>query len=262
MTIEAQLRSDHGDTCNHGEGLSGAELREQGNAKMRQEDWVLAVVDYSAALRRRGADLERAEPHKVLANRSLAHLHLARSFHEMEVTDGPPVDITDQVDPVPDLMEAIGTCDMREAIEEGKLPMSQSFRVMAFADACRAVKLATGWAKAHARFAEAAYEIGIAAKRARDGHGVAVMLVMSKGAFAHAHTLSDDRNLAMAYLKRSCEVEDEIDEIGFQCAGGSPDDVEIGSIVRSLIYDTEGVHPETRRVLEAEVLGRSPFISP
>ena len=85
---------------------------------------------------------------------------------------------------LPDLMEAVGgqaplsaACAAPTAEQAARgLRQSMAYRALAFADATRAAATAPApWGKAHARVAEAAYEIGVQCWARGDRHGVHCM---------------------------------------------------------------------------------------
>ena len=195
-------------------GKDGEEVRREGNAAVQQGDWELARITYSIALmagvfREEGISESVApdpEPHKILANRSLVHLRLAQKHAAEEAaadgvaTPAPDPDAADaavampRLPRLPDLMDAVGRDHMlgeeptAEQAARG-LRRSQALRALAFADARRACRLAPSWAKAHARSAEAAREIGLACWARADRHGVEVMRIVAGDAFRAAAAL-------------------------------------------------------------------------
>ena len=209
---------------------SGHELRELGNEAVRRKDWDTAVSRYSQALMA-GVYIERAggapagpaveadpEPHKVLANRSLAHLRLAQIHAKMEAEEASEVDAREllaaaatrppkaALPPLPDLMEAVGP---EERL--GKKPNAQqasrglrhsaAYRALAFSDAWRATRLAPAWAKAHARWAEAAYEIALACWARGDPHGVRAMRECMGNAYRVAASLEPGAGFVAAAMR-------------------------------------------------------------
>ena len=206
---------------------SGAELRELGNEAVRRKDWEVAVIRYSQALvagvyvERGGAPVVQAdpEPHKILANRSLAHLRLAQTHAKQEAEAASEVEAHEllaattrsrglkaALPPLLDLMEAVGPDAMLGATPSAEqasrgLRRSAAYRALAFADAWRATRLAPApWAKAHARHAEAAHEIALACWARGEPHGVRAMRQCVSNAYRVAASLEPGAGFVAAAM--------------------------------------------------------------
>ena len=207
------------------EAKGGAELRALGNEFVRLKDWEKATMCYSLALvagHVPGRDVEAdPEPHKVLCNRSLAHLRLAQHHAIAEAQEKGEVEAPALLEarmaalrshvvalpPLPDFMEGLGQeaflgqVLMPEQVARG-FRRSQMYRALAFSDAHRAIELAPApWAKAHARKAEAAYEIGVHCWARGDPHGTTAMSRCLSNAYRIAASLEPSGGFVAAGMK-------------------------------------------------------------
>ena len=209
---------------------SGSQIRELGNQCVRLKDWENAVIHYSFALvagvfkEPGGEDVDAdPEPHKILCNRSLAHLRLAQVHAKEEAEASSEMEAKAlmaasgkrkvALPPLPDLMYAVG----EEMLAVGKevkpeqaargLRRSMMYRALAFADAVRAVADApTPWGKAHARVAEAAYEIGLQCWARADHHGVSAMRQVLGNEYRIAAELEPSAGFVAAAIKAEKEL--------------------------------------------------------
>ena len=83
---------------------------------------------------------------------------------------------------------------------------SMAYRAMAFADATRAASMAPApWAKAHARVAEAAYEIGVECWARGDHHGTSCMRQIASNEYKIAAEIERDAT-AETPVAQPCKV--------------------------------------------------------
>ena len=223
MFIAGQIQSERPGWF---ENKSGREFREMGNEEMRLKQWDDAVGTYSTALVAGVFVGEHAEPdpepHKILANRSLAHLKLAQEHarREAEAASEPearalmaaPARHKVALPPLPDLMEAVGaneTLGFEPTAEQAArgLRHSMAYRALAFADATRAAARApTPWAKAHARVAEAAYEIGVQCWARHDHHGTTAMREIAANEYRIAAEIEPSGGFLAAAMRTQKEL--------------------------------------------------------
>lgn len=223
--------------------MSGGQLRERGNKEMRDKLWENAAISYSAALIAGifvGDDVEPdPEPHKILANRSLAHLRLAQAHAQQEAEArsemqakalmAAPGRRKTALPPLPDLMEALGDeAQLGAAVKEPTpaqaargLRQSMSYRALAFADATRAAATAPiPWAKAHARVAESACEIGVQCWARGDRHGTSCMRQIAGDAYRRAAEIEPSGG----FITCAMGVEKDLLEPLPRCAGEADDE--------------------------------------
>lgn len=261
---------------------SGPELRELGNEAVRRKDWEVAVVHYSQALvagvyvERGGAPVVQAdpEPHKILANRSLAHLRLAQKHAKIEAEAASEAEAHEllaattrssglkigqrwqraeaALPPLPDLMEAVGPDAMLGATPSAEqasrgLRRSAAYRALAFADAWRAIRLTPApWAKAHARCAEAAHEIALACWARGEPHGVRAMRQCVGNAYRVAASLEPGAGFVAAAMHAEKDMHVQLPlrpgEEPDDDEGGGDDDGPVGQLrMMFSVFEKAGV---------------------
>ena len=207
------------------EAKGGAELRALGNEFVRLKEWEKAAMCYSLALvagHVPGRNVEAdPESHKVLCNRSFVNLRLAQQHAVAEAQERGELEAAALLEarmaasrsrhmalpPLPDFMEGLGhEAFLGQALTPEQVARgfrrSQMYRALAFCDAHRAIELSpTPWAKAHARKAEAAYEIGLHCWARSDPHGTTAMARCLSNAYRIAGSLEPSGGFVAAGMK-------------------------------------------------------------
>lgn len=191
-------------------GLSPAALRERGNQHTRSEDWVNASHAYSLALVLCMQSLDsaavRLEAAKAAANRSFAHLKLAKLTLDRDPVAAGILEknarlmlrvaeakargtgrMGERFLTSPDLMARLrGGTLLQAATPPRRIEPWRMFAILAFADADRADVLALHWAKPIAREAEAARFLATQSAREGEEHGLRVMGGLASEFYKHA----------------------------------------------------------------------------